>query len=205
MTPSSIEKILSFLNMTRALLFTRLIAPAFYSAPKGCLIVPPFRFGDLKLVRLGAHVTIHDHSWLLTVANTGHETSPKLVIGDGTIIGSHATIAAAKSVVIGNHVLFAGYVYVSDHGHAYEDIARPVIDQGIRKISEVSIGDDSWIGQNAMILPGSVIGKHCIVGANSVVNSVVPDFSVVAGNPARVIRKFNSDKGIWENVSIHQG
>jgi acetyltransferase-like isoleucine patch superfamily enzyme len=200
MTASLVEKIISLLNMTRALLYTRLIAPAFYSASKGCVIVPPFRFGNLKLVQLGTRVIIHDHSWLLTVGNTGRETLPKLVIGDGTIIGSHATIAAAKSVVIGNHVLFAGYVYISDHGHAYEDIARPVLDQGIRKINMVSIGDDSWIGQNAVILPGSVIGKHCIVGANSVVNSMVPDFSVVAGNPARVIRRFNPEKGIWERV-----
>jgi acetyltransferase-like isoleucine patch superfamily enzyme len=200
MKPSAVEKILSFFTIAGALFFTRLISSAFYSVPKGCLIIPPFRFGNLKLVRLGTRVTIHDHCWFLAVANTGRETVPKLVIGDGTIIGSHTTIAAAKSVVIGNHVLFAGYVYVSDHGHAYEDIARPVRDQGIRKICDVSIGDGSWIGQNAVILPGSAIGKHCVVGANSVVNSVLPDFSVAAGNPARVIRKFNAEKGIWESV-----
>jgi acetyltransferase-like isoleucine patch superfamily enzyme len=201
MTPSIIEKILSLLSMTRALLFTRLISPAFYSTPKGCLIVPPFKFGNLKLVQLDAQVTIHDHCWFLVVANTGRESLPKIVIGDGTIIGSHATIAAAKSVTIGSRVLFAGNVYVSDHGHTYEDIARPVRDQGIRKICDVSIGDGSWIGQNAVILPGSAIGKHCVVGANSVVNSVMPDFSVVAGNPARIIKRFDSVSGMWKSMA----
>jgi acetyltransferase-like isoleucine patch superfamily enzyme len=200
MTSSLFEKALSVLNRIKAGLFTKLVTPGFFSVGKGCLIVPPFRSVNLALVQLGANVTVNNDCWFLTLANAGDERSPKLIIKDGAVVGGNATISAAKSIVIGERVLFAGNVFIADHGHAYEDCTRPIRDQGIRKVAPVAIGDGSWLGQNAVILPGSVIGKHCVVGANSVVNSMVPDFSVVAGNPARVIRKFNAEKGVWESV-----
>ncbi len=198
MRQSLIENALTSLSLIKARLFTGFIAPGFYAIGKGSLIVPPFKAGNIACVLLGAGVTIHNNCWLLALIDTGNAPSPKLTIKDGSVIGSNATISAAKSVVIGEQVLFAGNVFVSDHGHAYENCERPICDQGIRKIEGVSIGDGSWVGQNAVILPGSMIGKHCVVGANAVVNSVIPDFSVAAGNPARVIKRYNDKTNTWE-------
>ncbi len=72
--------------------------------------------------------------------------------------------------------------------------------QGIRPPMPVSIGDRSWLGQNVCVLPGASIGEHCVIGANSVVTSPIPDFSVAVGAPARVIKRYNGKTGGWERV-----
>ena len=109
-------------------------------------------------------------------------------------------IAAVKKVEIAENVIFAPQVYISDHGHGYEDPEKSISEQGIRKIKEVKIGPDSWIGHGVTILPGSVIGKHCVIGANSVVNSIIPDFSIAAGCPARVFKRFDFEQKQWVSI-----
>jgi len=79
-------------------------------------------------------------------------------------------------------------VYISDHRHEFGDPVVPIADQGITGIRPVRIGDGAWLGQNVVICPGVTIGRNAVVGANSVVRHDVPDFAVVAGAPARLIR-----------------
>jgi acetyltransferase-like isoleucine patch superfamily enzyme len=112
-----------------------------------------------------------------------------------------ATISAACKVVIGEYVLLARNVYISDHAHAYENIEAPIMHQGINGIAPVSIGRKAWLGQNVVVLPGATIGEHCVIGANSVVNSSIPDFSMAVGAPARVIKRYNRETGAWERVA----
>jgi acetyltransferase-like isoleucine patch superfamily enzyme len=126
--------------------------------------------------------------------------SPKLVVGSDTGIGMGCTISAAQEVSLGKHVVLARNVYISDHGHAFEDVNRPISVQGIRDIRPVQIGDETWLGQNVCVLPGVRIGKHCVVGAGAVVTRDVPDFSVAVGCPAVVIRRFNPEERAWEAV-----
>ena len=111
-----------------------------------------------------------------------------------------ATISAAKQIVIGESVLLARNVYISDHGHAFDDVSRPIMAQGITIPAPVFIGSGTWIGQNAVILPGTVIGKNCVIGANSVVNRSVPDFTVAVGVPARLLKTFNPTTGHWIKI-----
>jgi acetyltransferase-like isoleucine patch superfamily enzyme len=91
-------------------------------------------------------------------------------------------------------------VYISDHAHAYENLDMPIMHQGIDSIAPVSIGRNTWLGENAVVLPGVTIGQHCVIGANAVVNTSIPDFSVAVGAPARVVRQFNKNSGQWERV-----
>ena len=92
-------------------------------------------------------------------------------------------------------------MYITDCGHEYRDINVPVIDQGIvQRNQKVSIGEGSYIGINAVIVGNVKIGKHCVIGANSVVTKDVPDFCVVAGIPEKVIKRYNSETQQWENV-----
>jgi acetyltransferase-like isoleucine patch superfamily enzyme len=72
------------------------------------------------------------------------------------------------------------------------------MDQGIDNLKPVSIGRHTWLGQNAVILPGVSIGQHCVIGANSVVNRSIPDFSIAVGAPARVVKKLNRQGNQWE-------
>jgi acetyltransferase-like isoleucine patch superfamily enzyme len=78
-------------------------------------------------------------------------------------------------------------VFISDNDHSYSDLDLPIIQQPIKFKKNVSIGSGSWIGENVCII-GASIGRNCVIGANSVVTKDVPDFSVVAGNPAKVIK-----------------
>jgi acetyltransferase-like isoleucine patch superfamily enzyme len=116
----------------------------------------------------------------------------------------NSTIAAAKRIVIEDHVFTARNVYISDHRHAYENIELPIASQGINSESEVIIGANTWLGQNAVVLPGVKIGKHCIIGANSVVNRSIPDYSIVVGVPARVVKKYDLVNKRWVAISIDE-
>ena len=110
-------------------------------------------------------------------------------IGKGSEIGERCRISITNSLDIGEKVLLSPNVYITDCDHEYRNINVPVIDQGIvQKGQKVSISEGSYIGINTVIVGNVKIGKHCVIGANSVVTKDVPDYSVAVGSPARVIK-----------------
>lgn len=114
-------------------------------------------------------------------------------IGKGSEIGERCRISIINSLEIGEKVLFSPNVYITDCDHEYRNTNIPVIDQGIvQKGQKVSIGEGSYIGINVVIVGNIKIGKHCVIGANSVVTKDVPDYSVAVGSPARVIKNIKS-------------
>src|SRR5262249_47544727 len=126
-------------------------------------------------------------------------TVPRLTIGDGCIIGHMNHITCINEVQIGKYVLTADRVYISDHSHGYSDAIVPILSQPKVSKGKVSIGDGTWIGENAVVLSCN-IGKNCVVGSNAVVMSDVPDYSVAVGIPAHVVRRFNPSSNLWERV-----
>lgn len=138
-------------------------------------------------VAVGSHVTICAGFVLADLA-PGVGEYPKIVIGDGTTILFRFQCNAAQSVTIGKNVLFASNVLVTDSDHLVEPGGLPVTRNPKLITRPVRIEDNCWIGQNAVILKGVTIGHDSIVGANTVVTRDVPPCSVVAGNPARIIR-----------------
>lgn len=108
-----------------------------------------------------------------------------VIIGEDTLIGLRNTLIGP--VQIGNHVVTAQNVVMSGLNHCFDDCSRLIREQGVITASIV-IADDVWIGANASILAGVHIGMHSVVGAGSVVTKDVPPYSVVAGNPAQVIK-----------------
>lgn len=124
--------------------------------------------------------------------------SPTITIGGGTIIGAYCSLNAIMGIKIGANVLFANYVHVSDHSHGYEDIIMPITPQDLICKGSVIIDDDCWLGYNVEILSGVHIGKHCVIGARSVVTKDVPAYSVAVGNPARVVKQYNFELKKWE-------
>ena len=111
-------------------------------------------------------------------------------IGRGSEIGERCRISIANSLNMGEKVLLSPHVYITDCDHEYCNLEVPVIDQGVvQRGQTVSIGDGSYIGINAVIVGNVKIGKHCVIGANSVVTKDVPDYCVAVGSPSRVIKK----------------
>lgn len=122
-----------------------------------------------------------------------------MTIEDECIIGDFNHIYATHSIKFEKGVLTANFVYISDNLHEYTDIDTPILKQPIKQLKDVRIGEGSWIGEHVCII-GASIGKHCVIGANSVVTHDIPDYSVVVGAPARIIKKYNIEKHIWETL-----
>jgi acetyltransferase-like isoleucine patch superfamily enzyme len=108
-----------------------------------------------------------------------------VVIGDHTRIGLHCTVIGP--VTIGSHVNLAQGITVTALNHNFEDAGLRIDEQGV-STKAVTIGDDVWIGTNAVILPGVNVGSHCVIAAGAVVTKDVPDHSLVAGVPAKVVK-----------------
>lgn len=120
-----------------------------------------------------------------------------LFIGNNSRIGLGNTIIGP--VRIGNEVCIGQNVTISGLNHNYLDINRTIDSQGV-STSPIVIEDDVWIGANSVILAGSNIGKHSVIGAGSIVNRSVPPFTVVAGNPAKIIKQYDFDRKEWVRI-----
>lgn len=163
---------------------------------KNSSIIFPLNIMGIKNISIGNNVYVAYKTSLSAMPLTVTE-SPILEIGDGTSIGNFNHIFATGKIIIGKKVLTADKVYISDNLHSYEDVTIPIMDQKIKQINHVEIGDGTWIGENVCIL-GVKIGKNCVIGANSVVTKDIPDYSVVVGSPAVIIKKFNITANRWE-------
>lgn len=149
-------------------------------------------------IQIGKNTTIQYKSWLAANPLTGNNQA-ELIIGNGCAIGHFNEIYATKSIVIDDYVLTADRVYISDNLHSYEDYTKPIINQPIKQVGTVHIGEGSWLGVGVCVI-GANIGKHCVIGANAVVLTDVPDYSVAAGAPAKVIKTYNKETRCWEKV-----
>lgn len=112
--------------------------------------------------------------------------SSRCVIGDNSGIGKDSTLYGA--VYIGNDVMMGPHCTIYTQNHAYKELSKPMNQQGFSEEKPVVIGDDVWIGGYVIILPGVKVGSGCIIGAGSVVTKDVPNYAIVAGNPARVVK-----------------
>ena len=166
---------------TRPRWFMRLLAPLYQHRGKHSVIhrsarmdTPPYR-----LFSLGEYSVIES---FVCINNAVGD----VVIGDHTRIGLHNTIIGP--VEIGNNVNLAQGITVTALNHNFSDTNKRIDEQGV-STTPVTIEDDVWIGANAVILPGVTIGEHCVVAAGAVVTKNVPPHSLVAGVPAKVIKK----------------
>ncbi len=125
-------------------------------------------------------------------------SDPVVRIGDRCLIGKGSGIVGHFSIEIGDDVWTGHHVYITDQNHGYEDVTLPISHQTMPE-RPVSVGNGSWIGHGSVILPGAQIGEHVTIGANSVVTGVIPSFSVAAGNPAKVIRRYVPGEG-WQRA-----
>ena len=160
-------------------------------------ILNPIRIANSKYMYIGNNVYIDSLAYL--VVDTSLNDSPSLVIEDDVKLGNLNHISCVSSVVIGRNVLTADRVYISDNFHCFENISIPVKNQGIGTKGITSIGDESWLGDNVAVI-SCHIGKHCIIGANSVVTHDIPDYSVAVGAPAIVIKQYDFYLDKWISV-----
>ncbi len=116
-------------------------------------------------------------------------------------IGMFSRVACINEIKFGSDIITGPNVFISDYNHKYTNVDLPISKQGNTGFgNKVYIGDETWIGTNVIICGNVKIGKHVVIGAGSFVNKDIPDYCVAVGNPAKVIKKYNFDKRIWERV-----
>jgi len=186
-----------FRDYFSVVLYRIFLAPFFQGFGRRARVVWPLRIVGSRFVRLGHDVTLQYGAYL-AVLQTNSRT-PSLKIGDGTQVGNHSHIICTGQISIGARVLIADRVYIADNLHEYEDVERAVMDQPLRQLEPVSIGEGSWIGENVCIV-GCSIGKNCVIGANSVVTRNIPDYCVALGCPAVPVKRFCRESGKWRKV-----
>lgn len=165
----------------------------------GSLIISPIRLLGAQYIEIGGGVTIMKNARIEALDRYNEETyNPNLIIGDNTCIGQNFHVVVVDNVYIGRDVTISGNVYISDVLHNYDLIGLHILKQKLN-VKHTYIGDNCFIGYGAAILPGVVLGRQCIVGANAVVVAgKYPDYSVLVGNPARIIKRYDVESGKWD-------
>ena len=127
------------------------------------------------------------------------------MIDDNCSIGYGSLISAKNRIHLERDVLIGQQVTIMDHSHVYEDITKPIAQQGITRGGKVRIGQGSWIGRGAaiMCLRGELtIGRNCVIGVNSIVMQSIPDYCMVFGSPAVIIKQYDPSTQTWRMGSI---
>ena len=155
------------------------------------LAFPPGSVFGEGSIAIGADVLVGAEVTLSAGMVPGQDLGPAPVlrIGDRCVIGRGSHVVAHQSVLIGDDVFTGPYVYITDQNHGYADPDMPIGRQ-LPLNSAVRVGAGSWLGAGAIVLPGACIGRNVVVAAGSVVRGAVPDHCVVAGVPARVVRRY---------------
>ena len=173
--------------------------------PSSRIVRFPIYIRGKKYIDFGKNFTTGRGCRIEVFALEGARTPPVLQFGANVQINDNVHICAMDSITIGDDVLIASHVYISDnsHGSYKEDWSSspdiPPIQREYR-VSGVEIGDRVWIGEGCMIMPGVKIGAGSIIGAHSLVNKDVPPATIAVGNPAKLIKTYNFRTGIWERI-----
>jgi acetyltransferase-like isoleucine patch superfamily enzyme len=143
-----------------------------------------------RYIHIGSGTVIGPHVTLSAGMVPGQQclTDPVVRIGDRCLIGRGSGVVGHLSIDIGDDVWTGHHVYVTDQNHGYDDLDRPISVQ-CQPERPVRIGAGSWLGHGTVVLPGSTIGRHVVIGANSVVRGEIPDDCLAAGNPAAVVKR----------------
>jgi acetyltransferase-like isoleucine patch superfamily enzyme len=153
---------------------------------------------DSKLPFVDNCALVLGHRWRINARTTfqGARNAPakaRIVLGDGTYLGSRVVLRAGLGIDLGKHVTIAANVVLSsDPGHPLDAVARRTQPAPREDLRQMIVGDDVWIAEGATLLGGITVGEGAVIGAHAVVTKDVPPRTVVAGNPARVVREIGA-------------
>ncbi len=174
-------------------------------SPKARLIRFPLDLRGGEFVDLGRNLTTGVGCRIEAFSTNGNRDK-KIIFGNNVQINDYVHISAMEKVIIGDNTLMASHIYISDSSHGYYKGSEkdtpptvPPIDRPYHT-APVTIGANAWLGEGVFIMPGVTIGEGCIVGAHSVVCGDLPDYTIAAGSPAKVIKKYNFEIKRWEKT-----
>lgn len=150
-----------------------------------------------KYMSINDNCYIKSYFWLQAIKISNQD--PCFIMESGSYINRFCQIVITGKVTIGKNVTIADNVFIADTTHGYKDINKAVSAQELEYVGDVEIGDGSWIGRSASIM-GCKIGRGCVIGTGAFVKKDIPDYCVVVGSPARIIKRYNFDTKQWEKT-----
>ena len=138
-------------------------------------------------LEVGEHTLFEPGVWITLPGDA------RVRIGSGTFLNLNVMVAAQQLVEIGDHCMFANGCFVTDANHRFDQLDQPVTWQGFTSKGPTRVGDNVWCGAHVVITSGVTVGVRCVIGANSVVTEDLPPFSIAAGAPARILRRFGPE------------
>jgi len=197
-----------FVFLFERIRFERLLGLACYPAfrylfrkmGRGTTISPFIYAIGLDCMSIGDRSRISRNTRLLALKHYRDQTfKPEIEIGENVSVGFGCTLSCVNRIHIGDNVTIGDNVYIADSRHSYGDVESSILDQPLIP-GQVSIGNGSWIGYGAFLAGNVTVGEHSVVGANSVVTRPVPPYTVVAGIPARPIKRFDVATQVWTRI-----
>ncbi len=168
-------------------------APFFGKMGMPSYLGKPIFLKGIRNVYIGKKVRIFPHLRMET------QDGGSIVIEDDVVISQNVHITSAGKLTIGKSSLILANVFITNIDHDYSEIGKHVVNQKI-SVKNTSIGENCFIGMGAAIMAGTILGKQCVVGANSIVKGEFPDYCVIVGSPAKIVKKYNPVTKIWEKV-----
>ena len=173
--------------------------------PTQRIIRRQFNIRGKNMINLGHRLTTGINCRLEAFIADG-DKSIKMKFGKNIQLNDYVHISAIHSVEIGNDVLMAAHVYISDNSHGSysgdENDTDPTIPPIKRSyyVAPVKIGNRVWLGEGVIVMPGVTIGDGAIIGAHSVVNKSIPSNCIAVGAPAKIVKQWNNTTNRWEKI-----
>lgn len=187
------EKNVFFFKRIKVFIISQTIATWFKKADRVISISPPFIIRGAKYITLGKNFVTKERLRIEAVDSyMGNKYQPNIKIGDNVSFNTDCHIGSIIGVTIGNNVVLASRIFITDHFHgdsSMDSLEIPVAERELFSKGEVKVGNNVWIGEGVVILPGVTIGDNCVIGANSVVNKSFPSNTIIAGVPAKSVIK----------------
>lgn len=165
---------------------------------KGSSLLHPRHLEGRNFISIGSRSLTLGHSYIAAITQYGQlRYSPSISIGNDVYIGRHCYLTAMNEISIGDGCVLSEHVYITDLFHGTDPRKGLIMQQPIETKGPVRIGPNCFLGYRATVMPNVTLGEWCIVGANSVVTSSFPAYSMIAGAPARLIKVYSQELHQW--------
>jgi acetyltransferase-like isoleucine patch superfamily enzyme len=148
-----------------------------------------------KNIFIGKRVRIFPNIRLET-----HTEKGRILIGNNVAIAQNVHITSASNLIIGDNSTILANVFITNIDHDYKEIDKHILNQKMI-VSETIIGSNCFIGYGVAIQAGTKLGKQCVVGASAVVRGMFPDYCVIVGAPAKIVKRYNLETKNWERTN----
>ncbi len=155
----------------------------------------PVFIGNFKRIFINKRVRIFPGARIEVIGNDA-----SIVFEENISIGQNLHITSASQLVISKNTTILESVMITNIDHDYKEIDKHILEQK-HIISETRIGENCFIGYGAVIQAGTILGKQCIVGANAVVRGTFPDYCVIVGIPAKIVKRYDEKSGVWKKTN----